>query len=94
MIGALIHSRVGVPLQYMRFLVREVGAEDALGLGIEVVGSVSQVVGEAEDGAIVSDENVAARAIDGDGFAPQITQGGGVVDLTNGKSTVGMRSRS
>ena len=65
------------------------GAEDALGLRVEVVGPVSQVVGETEDGAIVSDEDVAARAIDGDGFAPQVTQGGGVVDPTNGKSTVG-----
>ncbi len=32
---------------YHRFGGGEVGAEDALGLGVEVVGAVAEVVGEA-----------------------------------------------
>ena len=39
------------------------GAEDALGLGVEVVGAVAQVVGETEDGTLMSDEDIATRAV-------------------------------
>ena len=39
------------------------GAEDALGLGVEVVGAVAQVVGEAEDGTLVGNEDVATGGV-------------------------------
>lgn len=61
------------------------GGEDALGFGIEVVGAVAQVVGKAEDGALMGDEDVASRAVNGDRFAAQVSQGGGVVHLTDGE---------
>ena len=62
------------------------GAEDALGLGINVVGPVAQVVGKTEDGTLVGDENIATWTIDHDALATQVTQGGGIIHLTCGKS--------
>ena len=47
------------------------GAEDTQGLGVEVVGPVAQVVGKAEDGALVGDEDIAARVVNGDALAAQ-----------------------
>ena len=61
------------------------GGEDALGLGIEVVGAVTQVVGEAEDSALVGDEDMASRSVNGDRLAAQVSQGGGVVHLADGE---------
>ena len=65
------------------------GAEDALGLGIEVVGTVAQVVGETEDGTMMSDENVATRAVNRDALATQVTQCGEIIHLANGESIDG-----
>ena len=74
---------------YRRFVAGQVGAEDALGFGIKVVGAVAQVIGEAQDGAIVGDKDVAAGAINGDALAAQVAQGGGIIDLTDGERAVG-----
>ena len=64
----------------------EVGAEDALGLGVEVVGAVAQVVGETEDGTLMGDEDAATRAVNRDALATQVTQCGGIIHLADGES--------
>ena len=67
------------------------GAENALGLGIEIVGTVAQVVGETEDGTMMSDENVATRAVNCDALATQVTQCGEIIHLANGEGIDGSR---
>jgi len=65
------------------------GAEDALGLGIEIVGTVAQVVGETEDSSLMGDENVATRAVNCDALATQVTQCGEIIHIANGESIDG-----
>lgn len=48
------------------------GAEDALRFVVEVVGAVAEVVGEAEDGAVVGNEDVATGSVKGDALAAQV----------------------
>ena len=66
----------------------EVGAEDALRLGVEVVGTIAEVVGEAKDGAVVGNEDVATGGVKGDALTAKVAQGGRVIDLTGGEGIV------
>ena len=80
--------------QWMTFSLRDdcglsvgkVGAEDALRLGVEVIGTVAQVVGKAQDSALMGDEDVASWSVHGDALATQVAQGRRVIHLTDGES--------
>ena len=77
--------------QWMTFSLRddcglgvgEVGAEDALRLGVEVVGAVTQVVGKAKHGALMGNEDIAARTVNSDALATQVAQGGGIIHMAS-----------
>ena len=53
-----------------------------MGLGIEVVGTVAQVVSESQDGTLMGNEDIATGTVNRDTLAAQIMQGCGIVHLT------------
>ena len=62
-------------------VIGDVLAEDAQGLGQEVVGTVAQVVDPAEGRAAVGEQHIATRRVDAHGQTLQEVNGGEVVDL-------------
>ena len=59
------------------------GAEDALGLGVEVVGAVPQVIDKAQDGSLMGYEHMATRTVNSDALATQVAQGRRIIHLTD-----------
>ena len=65
-----------VLLQYAGFLLGSVGAANAPFLWVEVVGTIAEVVDEADWRALVGEQHIAARGVgQGDGFAAQVGNG-------------------
>ena len=62
------------------------GAEDAQGFGIEVVGTVTQIVGKTEDGALVGNEDVTTGTVEDNALAAQVAQSRLIIHLTHGES--------
>ena len=61
------------------------GAEYALWFRVEVVGTVAQIIGKAQDGALMGDKDIASGTINSDRLTAQIAQGGGIIHLTDGE---------
>ena len=61
------------------------GAEYALWFRVEVVGTVAQVVGKAQDGTLMGDKDIASGTINRDRLTAQVTQGRGIIHLTDGE---------
>ena len=68
---------VDLRLQDGRVVLRGVGALDAPLLGVEIVGTGADVLGQAEGNALEADLDEAARSVgrQGEGFVAQIGEG-------------------
>ena len=69
-----------------RLGIGQMGAENAQGFGIKVVGAVTQIVGKTEDSALVGNEDVTTGTIEDNALAAQVAQSCLIINLTHGKS--------
>ena len=69
------------------------GGEDALGLGVEVVGAVAQVIGKAQDGSLMGDKDMASRPVNNDRLATQVAQCSRIVHLADRESLISSSQR-
>ena len=62
------------------------GAKNAQGFRIEVVGAITQIVGKTEDSALVGKEDVTTGTVEDNALAAQVAQSRLIIHFTHGKS--------
>ena len=69
-----------------RLGVGQMGAENAQGFRIEVVGAVTQIVGKTEDSALMGNKDITTGAVEDNALAAQVAQSRLIIHLTHGES--------